>query len=218
MIERHSSSHKVTAAHLSRKAVVYLRQSSPKQVRENLESQRRATTPWAPSSGTAGIAATWPGKAGGTSTETSWRSCARSQVTYRDGRSETIGSDAGWKASTGPILMSEIYHGETYDARREKDGWTTAGFNDGAWSGVRVADDRKGHLVAPDGPPVRRIEELRPVKIFETPGGDTVADLGQNMVGWVRLKAPRRPPMPGRSKPLPRGSVRAPSSCWTSVP
>ena len=40
MIERHGSSHKITAAHLARKAVVYLRQSSPKQVRENLESQR----------------------------------------------------------------------------------------------------------------------------------------------------------------------------------
>ena len=40
MIEHHSSSHKITAAHLARKAVVYLRQSSLKQVRENLESQR----------------------------------------------------------------------------------------------------------------------------------------------------------------------------------
>jgi DNA invertase Pin-like site-specific DNA recombinase len=40
MIEHHSSSHKITAAHLARKAVVYLRQSSLKQARENLESQR----------------------------------------------------------------------------------------------------------------------------------------------------------------------------------
>ena len=39
MIEPHSSC-KVTASHLARKAIVYLRQSSPKQVRENLESQR----------------------------------------------------------------------------------------------------------------------------------------------------------------------------------
>jgi DNA invertase Pin-like site-specific DNA recombinase len=31
---------KVTPAHLSRKAVVYVRQSSPKQVVENVESQR----------------------------------------------------------------------------------------------------------------------------------------------------------------------------------
>ena len=35
-----SSSHKITPAHLERKAVVYLRQSSERQVRENKESQR----------------------------------------------------------------------------------------------------------------------------------------------------------------------------------
>jgi alpha-L-rhamnosidase len=114
---------------------------------------------------------------------------AQIQITYKDGRTETIGTDQAWKASTGPLLMSEIYHGETYDARLEKAGWTTAGFADGDWSGVKVANHRKDHLVAPAGPPVRRIEELRTVKIFKTPGGDTVADLGQNMVGWVRVKA-----------------------------
>jgi alpha-L-rhamnosidase len=112
---------------------------------------------------------------------------AQIQVTYKDGRSETVGSDAGWKASTGPILMSEIYHGETYDARLEKAGWAVVGFDDHAWSGVKVADARKDDLIAPAGPPVKRIQELRPVKIFTTPAGDTVADMGQNMVGWVRL-------------------------------
>jgi alpha-L-rhamnosidase len=108
-------------------------------------------------------------------------------VIYKDGRRETIASDAGWKASTGPILMSEIYHGEIYDARLEKAGWAAAGFDDRAWSGVKVAAPGKDTLIAPAGPPVTRIQELRPVKIFTTPGGDTVADMGQNMVGWVRL-------------------------------
>ncbi len=51
---------------------------------------------------------------------------AQIQVTYKDGREEVIGSDGQWKATTGPILMSEIYHGETYDARLEKPGWTHA--------------------------------------------------------------------------------------------
>ena len=110
------------------------------------------------------------------------------EITYKDGRKETVGSDASWKAATGPLLMSEIYHGETYDARLEKAGWTSSGFDDGQWAGVKVADHRKDDLVAPAGPPVRRIEERKPVKIFKTPGGDTVADLGQNMVGWVRLR------------------------------
>ncbi len=108
-------------------------------------------------------------------------------VIYKDGRTETIGTDATWKSTTGPILMSEIYHGETYDARLEVPGWTSAGFDDRQWSGVKAADYPKDTLIAPAGPPVRRIEEVKPVKIFKTPGGDTVVDMGQNMVGWVRL-------------------------------
>ncbi len=111
------------------------------------------------------------------------------KITYKDGSEAIVGTDASWKASTGPILMSEIYHGETYDARLEKAGWATAGFADGGWSKVKVADHRKDDLIAPAGPPVRKVEELKPVKVMKTPAGETVVDLGQNMVGWVRLKA-----------------------------
>src|SRR5262249_29388437 len=110
------------------------------------------------------------------------------EVRYQDGRKEIVGTDERWKASTGPILMSEIYHGETYGSRLEKAGWTSPGFDDRQWSAVKKADYPKDDLVTPAGPPVRRIQELKPVKVFKTPSGDTVADLGQNMVGWVRLK------------------------------
>ena len=109
-------------------------------------------------------------------------------VTYADGRQETFGTNDKWRAATGPILMSEIYHGEVYDARLEKPGWTTPAFDDSSWSPVKAANHRKDLLVAPEGPPVRRIEELKPVKITKTPAGETVVDMGQNMVGWVRLK------------------------------
>jgi alpha-L-rhamnosidase len=111
------------------------------------------------------------------------------EIAYTDGRLELVGTDGGWKAATGPILMSEIYHGETYDARLEKTGWTTPGFDDRGWSAVQVASHRKDDLVAPAGPPVRRIQELKPVRILRTPAGDTVVDMGQNMVGWVKLRA-----------------------------
>ena len=109
-------------------------------------------------------------------------------VTDKNGRQEIIGSDDRWKASTGPILMSEIYHGETYDARLEQEGWSRPGFDDRQWKGVRVANHANDTLVAPAGPPVRRMQEVRPVKILKTPAGDTVADMGQNMVGWIRLR------------------------------
>jgi len=113
---------------------------------------------------------------------------AQIEIVYEDGRSEMVVTDATWKASTGPILVSDIYDGETYDARLEKEGWTQPGFDDSAWSGVKVAQHSKDVLVAQEGPLVRRIQEIRPIKVYRTPAGQTVADMGQNMVGWVRIR------------------------------
>jgi alpha-L-rhamnosidase len=128
-------------------------------------------------------------------------------VEYADGRVERAGTNADWKAATGPILASDIYGGETYDARLERDGWSTAQYDDSDWKPVRLAvtappgpapganpaavegvDGSPGVLVAPVGPPVRPIEEIRAVGIVRTPAGDTVFDMGQNLVGWVRLR------------------------------
>lgn len=110
------------------------------------------------------------------------------QIQYEDGHQEIVGTNENWKATTGPILMSEIYHGETYDARLEKNGWDTPGYDDKEWSRVRVANYANNVLIASQGPPVRKLEELVPVAIIRTPAGEIVADMGQNMVGWVRLK------------------------------
>ena len=108
-------------------------------------------------------------------------------VSYANGEQDVIVSDAQWKSSTGPIRMSEIYHGERYDARLEKGRWTEPGYDDAGWSGVRVVEGGKGALVAPAGPPVRRVEEVRAREILRTPAGETVVDFGQNLVGWIRL-------------------------------
>ena len=113
---------------------------------------------------------------------------AQLHVEYSDGTSENFGTSDSWKASTGPIVFSDIYNGETYDANKEMPGWSTAGFNDSNWGRAAVLNHSKENLVAPQGPPVQAIEEIKPVKILTTPKGEVVFDLGQNMVGWVRLK------------------------------
>jgi alpha-L-rhamnosidase len=110
------------------------------------------------------------------------------EVTYRNGRKQVVATGDGWKASTGPIRLSGIYEGETYDARLEKAGWTRGGFKDADWSRVAVLDKPgKDVLIAPAGPPVRKTQELKPVKVLKTPRGETVFDMGQNMVGHVKL-------------------------------
>ena len=109
-------------------------------------------------------------------------------IRYADGREQVVGTDERWKATMGPVRFSDIWDGEIYDARMEKPGWSRAGFDDSGWTTVRLLNQDKDVLVAPVGPPVRRIQEVKPVEIIRTPAGELVFDFGQNMVGWVRLK------------------------------
>ncbi len=110
------------------------------------------------------------------------------ELTYEDGTTERIVSDDSWKSSTGPIVYAEIYHGETYDARLEKAGWSEAGYNDNEWSGVEVKDYSKDILITTENEPIRKKEVFHPVKILTTPEGDQVIDFGQNLVGWIQMK------------------------------
>ncbi|MDF2669483.1 MAG: alpha-L-rhamnosidase [Paenibacillus sp.] len=109
-------------------------------------------------------------------------------LTYADGRSEIVATDSSWSAAAGPILMSEIYHGETYDARLETDGWLLASYEETSdWSKAVTLEHSKEILIAQENMPVRAIQEIKPIRTLTTPIGETVVDLGQNMVGWVRF-------------------------------
>ena len=114
---------------------------------------------------------------------------AQLEIRYADGTAERVVSDESWRATRGPIRASSIYDGETYDARLEQPGWSQPGFDDRGWPGVRLLDRDLATLVAPAGPPVRRIEALAPVAIFSSPTGRTLLDFGQNLVGRLRISA-----------------------------
>jgi alpha-L-rhamnosidase len=110
------------------------------------------------------------------------------KIDYTDGTSETIVSDKNWKANNGPVVASDIYNGELYDARLEMDGWNTVGFDDKGWNTVKEKLHSKSILIATQGVPVKAIEEVKPIEMITTPKGEMVFDMGQNMVGWVRIK------------------------------
>ncbi|MCF3648425.1 glycoside hydrolase family 78 protein [Synoicihabitans lomoniglobus] len=115
------------------------------------------------------------------------------EITHSDGSITRIGTDPTWRAATGAILFSDLYNGESYDARLFPDGWNRPGFNATSWTGAVVRDHPKSNLIATVNDPMRRIEEITPVNV--TPLGDDrwLYDLGQNMVGWVRLKTTGQP-------------------------
>ena len=109
-------------------------------------------------------------------------------VDYADGSYAVITSNESWKATTGPIRASDIYNGEIYDARLEKTGWSSPGYDDSDWGGVTLLAAPLAKIIAVQGSPVQKIEEIKPVEIKKTPQGETVVDMGQNMVCWVRLQ------------------------------
>lgn len=105
-----------------------------------------------------------------------------------DGEHIIIPTDSSWTAGASPILSSEIYHGETYDARLEQIGWDQPGFDETKWFPVSIAKKPPGKLAAQEHEPVRKHEHFKPIELITTPKGETVLDFGQNMVGWVHFK------------------------------
>lgn len=110
-------------------------------------------------------------------------------IDYADGRTEVVRTDGSWRVTPGPFLQTDLIHGETYDARRLPVGWDRPGFDDAAWSPATVEDtDATAKLVAQVDPPVRVAQELPARKLTQPAPGTWIFDLGQNMVGKIRLK------------------------------
>ena len=109
-------------------------------------------------------------------------------ITYTDGTKAVVVSDDSWKTSTGSIVYSEIYNGETVDARQTKIGWAAPNYNDASWLNAKVATFNNSNLIATQNELVKKHELFNPIKIFTTPKGEKVIDFGQNLVGWVVMK------------------------------
>ena len=113
---------------------------------------------------------------------------AQLDVEYEDGSRESVATDGSWRCSTGPVLFSDLLMGESYDARKEMPGWDEPGFDDSVWYGVEAEEIGDTNLVAQPDEGVRVTEEIQAKNVTEPMSGRYVFDLGQNVVGWVRLK------------------------------
>ena len=123
---------------------------------------------------------------------------ARLELTYEDGKTQAIVTDGSWKVTTGPIISADLYDGENYDARLEKPGWNTNGYDTEGWWDAAVGEKAKDSplLVQKMAPPVRVMEEIKPVKILNPAKDMYIWDFGQNFTGKFRISNFRG--VPGR--------------------
>lgn len=115
---------------------------------------------------------------------------AQVHIEYADGTTQIVLTDGDWRGGTGAIVASDMQHGEAYDAQLEPTGWDEVGFDGDrrGWSPVAVVAAPGGRVVAEVGPPVKVMRALLPVSLAQPSPGVFIFDMGQNMVGWARLR------------------------------
>ena len=119
-----------------------------------------------------------------------WFACVL-EVELADGSRERLVTDSSWVWKDSPLLKADLLEGETYDARKETPGWNEPGLDLTDWQNVVLINrmETPPEIVEPHpSDPVREIETLSAKSVSEPKPGSYVFDLGQNMVGVVRLK------------------------------
>src|SRR5271156_4608620 len=116
----------------------------------------------------------------------------RAQLEVRTGSGWRVvaGSVPSWRVAPSHITAADLIGGQREDHRRLQAEVHDTSFDDRAWDGA-VARDVDVVIVRSVAPPVRRVQEIRPVAVRPVRGGHAfVVDFGQNFSGWVRLACP----------------------------
>lgn len=107
-------------------------------------------------------------------------------ITFTDGTAQIVSAEDG-VSHTGPLIRSDIFVGEKYNAQLEMPGWDTPEFKDNGWKPVRKVSYGFENLKGQYGEPVKVVKILRPEKIICSPKGEYILDVGQNVAGNVEI-------------------------------
>jgi alpha-L-rhamnosidase len=115
-------------------------------------------------------------------------------VLYSDGSRSVWGSDEDWQWKEGPVLKSNIYLGEQYDARREIEAWCNAETTCADWNAAIVAHENvPPHLLPQLMEPIRKKQVLKADSIWQDRSGKWIFDFGENIAGipFLNVEQPR---------------------------
>jgi alpha-L-rhamnosidase len=115
---------------------------------------------------------------------------AQLDLTLANGEHKTIATDATWQTAPAPITFSEIYGGESYDARLVQKGWDAPDFKSGRWTTAEKGTPPDSGMVVSAQPdlPINTVITLHPIHLDPASSvHPAIYDMGQNMVGNVRI-------------------------------
>ncbi len=113
---------------------------------------------------------------------------AKLLIFYKNGSVKEIVSDGSWKYAFGPLLKNSVYLGVSYDARKEIEGWATAGFEVDSWTAASIGLEPGGKLQETFFPPVQVTSEIIPKDITSPEAGIYMVDMGENFTGTYKIK------------------------------
>jgi alpha-L-rhamnosidase len=113
---------------------------------------------------------------------------AQLEVTLADGTVTRVVTDGSWKTHASPVVSSDFMLGENYDAQEEIAHWDEPGLDVSGWGPATERTEPARALDSQVDQPVCETAERQPKAMTEPKPGQYTFDLGQNMVGFVRLK------------------------------
>jgi alpha-L-rhamnosidase len=128
----------------------------------------------------------------------SFRPRFMAQLDIRDtgGGNTCVATDADWQGNIdGAIRFASLLDGQIVDARiGTADIVAGSECEDAVWKPVSTVPELDSiQRAAQINEPIAVIEERSPVSIRQSPSGATIVDLGQNMVGWCRIRLREEP-------------------------
>ena len=114
------------------------------------------------------------------------------EISYSDGSLVMLNTDDFRHVTTGPIIQSTVFDGETYDAREDRESLWQPGIPvaliDREWAWAHNTDDPTGEMHSTRVEPIRVVETLTPTIVAEPSDRVYVFDVGRNLAGWVALR------------------------------
>ena len=109
------------------------------------------------------------------------------RIIYANGESNDIVTDRTWLSAPGPIVSSQIYDGEFFDARLLSFGWDRPHFDARGWRQAVIAENPSGLRLEPQAmSTIQRTATLLPVSEHRVGPSAVVYDIGQNIaVGYA---------------------------------